>query len=72
MFNDGASWRGRLKTKARLLVNHHYNDALSPDISELGGGQAEYYGVIKDKVTALLDSSFLLGPVDTEVSKIML
>ena len=68
MFNDGASWQGRLKSKARLLVSHHYSDALLPDFAELGGGQAEYYGAIKDNVAALLDGSFLLGPPDAEVS----
>jgi hypothetical protein len=61
VFEDGATYRGRLKTLGRTVVKMFYADLLQPDITE-GHNSDQVLMVIKDNVTtALADSSFLLA-----------
>lgn len=61
VFNDGASYRGRLKTKARDIVEIFYADALRPSVMECNSDQ--YQQMVAKNVKSLLDdSSFLLAP----------
>ena len=58
VFEDGSSYRGRLKLLGRTIVKSYY-DATHDDI-EVDHNSDQAVAVIKDKVTAILqDSSFL-------------
>jgi hypothetical protein len=68
VFEDGASYRGRLKLLGRTIVKLYYGDLLQADITE-GHNSDQAMMIIRDNVTATLqDSSFLLGEPDGNVS----
>ncbi len=66
LFNDGSSYRGRIKDKAEEIVPHCFHSELTPD---LGGGfsQAEYYDTIARNVKELIANRFLMGAPDKQV-----
>lgn len=69
VFEDGSTYRGRLKLLGRTVVKACYEDLLQPEIMEChNSDQAEM--VVRDNVTkALGDSSFLLAAeLDENVS----
>jgi len=61
VFEDGSTYRGRLKSLCRTTVKACYKDILQPDIMEdLNSDQATR--IVRDNVSKILnDSSFLLA-----------
>jgi hypothetical protein len=69
VFEDGSSYRGRLKLLSRTIVKACYKDIIQPNIMEdHNSDQAAM--VVRDNVTkSLNDSSFLLAAeLDENVS----
>jgi hypothetical protein len=61
VFEDGASYHGRLKLLGRTIVKEYYEDVLQPNIME-GHNSDQAMMIVRDNVTATLqDSSFLLA-----------
>lgn len=61
VFEDGSTYRGRLKTLGRNVVKACYKDTIQPDIEEChNSDQAKI--VVRDNVANILkDSLFLLA-----------
>ena len=61
VFEDGSTYRGRLKLLSRTVVKACYEDILRPDIME-GHNSDQAAIIVRDNVTKILeDSSFLLA-----------
>jgi hypothetical protein len=68
IFEDGASYRGRLKTMAREVVKFYYKDAFNSDIEHCHNSDQRDNAISK-KIKKLIDESlFLQGPPDIEVN----
>ena len=69
VFEDGSTYRGRLKLLGRIVVKAYYRDTLQPDIVE-GHNSDQVRMVVRDNVTKILeDSSFLCATeLDENVS----
>ncbi|KAH9167798.1 hypothetical protein EDB89DRAFT_2074550 [Lactarius sanguifluus] len=62
IFDDGASYRGRMKTMARDIVKSHFKAELEPSLT-YGHNSSEQAQVISDAVkNCLRNSLFLVGP----------
>jgi hypothetical protein len=59
IFEDGATYRGQLKTLCRNLTAVHLTSDLTPHI-EHSHNQLEYYELVKDNVKKLLKKAFFL------------
>jgi hypothetical protein len=61
VFEDGSTYRGRLKLLGRTIVKAYYGDTLQPNIME-GHNSDQAMIIVRDNVTTILeDSSFLLA-----------
>jgi hypothetical protein len=61
VFEDGATYRGRLKLIGRTVVKAYYQDILQPDITECHNSD-QAAAAVRDGVSQILDdSSFLLA-----------
>lgn len=68
IFEDGASYRGRMKGIARDIVTLHYKNELFPVIEHCHNSN-QRDEVVAENVKNLLDESlFLQGPRDNNVS----
>jgi hypothetical protein len=68
IFEDGASYRGRMKYMARDFVKFHYKDAIFPSI-DICHNSDQREEIIADNVRKLVtESLFLQGPPDLQVS----
>ncbi|KAH9164867.1 hypothetical protein EDB89DRAFT_1911835 [Lactarius sanguifluus] len=62
IFDDGPSYRGRMKTMARDIVKSHFKAELNPSLT-FGHNSSEQAQVISDAVRNTLQNSlFLVGP----------
>jgi hypothetical protein len=72
IFEDGAAYRGRMKTMCRDVIKFHYRAELDPEI-EYGHNSNEREQVIANNVKNLIDDSlFLQGPPDFHVSSFVM
>jgi hypothetical protein len=68
IFEDGASYQGRLKQLARDIVLLQYKDDLQPLMADLPN-QTDYYTVVAQNVEILLKQGFFMcGGMDENVS----
>ena len=68
IFEDGATYRGRMKSMGREVVKIHYRAALYPVIDYCHNSDQREQ-IISDNVKKLIeDSLFLQGPPDVNVS----
>lgn len=68
IFEDGAAYRGRMKSMGRDVVKIHYRAELYPDI-DICHNSNQRDGIIADNVKKLTEGSlFLQGPADVNVS----
>lgn len=68
VFNEGATYRGKLKDYCRSMFLQYYSDALG--LNEIHDGQEAYYENIILNVSRLIgkQSEFHFGPLDSLVS----
>ena len=69
VFEDGSTYRGRLKLLGRSIVKIHYEDTLQPNIMN-GCNSDQAMMMVRDNVAKILnDSSFLISnELDENVS----
>lgn len=68
VFEDGASYRSRLKAFASQLITAHYKEELEPEIGD-AQNQLHYQEIIRTNVEGLIcGGKFLRGGVDENVS----
>lgn len=68
IFEDGASYRGHMKTLAHEVFKFHYKSALTSDIDD-GHNSDQRDQIISDKIKRLTNESlFIQGPLDAQVN----